>query len=142
VNFSVKIKLIDLDPNLRPGMSCNADVETETVHDVLSVPIQSVTARTDIPGDSAAANGNELMMNKKPKEVIFLVDNGKAKLVVVETGISDDNYLEIKKGVSGDEEVISGSYRAISRELNDGSVVRVDQKQGGEGEQLAEGNGE
>jgi HlyD family secretion protein len=137
VNFSVKIKLIDLDPNLRPGMSCNADIETETVENVISVPIQSVTARTDVPveddstkADNKEENGNGMMKNKKPKEVVFLVDNGKAKMVVVEAGISDDNYLEIKSGLDVGAEVVSGSYRAISRELEDGSIVRVEQKPG------------
>jgi HlyD family secretion protein len=146
VNFSVKVKLIDLDPNLRPGMSCNANIETETVSDVLSVPIQSVTARTDVPvkDDSTKTeqkeeNGNEIMQNKKPKEVVFLVNNGKAKMIVVETGISDDNYLEIKKGVEEGDEVVSGSYRAISRELEDGSIIRIEKK-GSSAEGLAENN--
>jgi HlyD family secretion protein len=148
VNFSVKIKLIDLDPNLRPGMSCNADVETETVSDVISVPIQSVTARTDVPvekdsveskEEESEENGSQEFAKKnKPKEVVFLADNGKAKMVVVETGISDDNYLEIKKGLSEDDEVVSGSYRAISRELEDGTVIRVEKKGGTPGEGMAE----
>ncbi|MBT8378975.1 MAG: efflux RND transporter periplasmic adaptor subunit [Ignavibacteria bacterium] len=138
VNFEVKIKLIDLDPNLRPGMSCNADIETETVHDVLSVPIQSVTARTDVPEKDTTKseddsnennNGGEFKRNE-PKEVVFLVSDGKAKMIVVETGISDDNFLEIQSGLEGDEEVVSGSYRAISRELKDGSIVRVERKDG------------
>jgi HlyD family secretion protein len=150
VNFSVKIKLIDLDPNLRPGMSCNADIETETVSDVISVPIQSVTARTDVPveNDSLKSNeenadkenGEEMIGKKKPKEVVFLVNNGKAKMVVVETGISDDNYLEVKKGIEEGDEVISGSYRAISRELENDSVIRVEQKRGASGEGMAESN--
>jgi HlyD family secretion protein len=139
VNFEVKIKLIDLDPNLRPGMSCNADIETETVHDVLSVPIQSVTARTDVPVEKDTTKSNEdnednnnggAFKRNEPKEVVFLVNDGKAKMVVVETGISDDNYLEITNGLEGDEEVVSGSYRAISRELRDGSIVRVEKKNG------------
>ena len=145
VNFSVKIKLIDLDPNLRPGMSCNADIETETVENVISVPIQSVTARTDVPveedstkADDEEENGNGMMKNKKPKEVVFLVDNGKAKMVVVEAGISDDNYLEIKSGLDEGAEVVSGSYRAISRELENDSVVRVEQKRGDGSKEMAE----
>jgi HlyD family secretion protein len=148
VNFSVKIKLLDLDPNLRPGMSCNADIETETVSDVLSVPIQSVTARTNIPVENDSLKSNEvdngegtdkgMIGKKKPKEVVFLVNDGKAKMVVVESGISDDNYLEINKGVEVGDEVISGSYRAISRELEDGSIIRVDQKAGAQGEGMAE----
>ena len=52
-------------------------------------------------------------------------------MVVVETGISDDNYLEIKSGLNVGDEVISGSYRAISRELEDGSIVRVEEKKNG-----------
>jgi len=147
VNFSVKIKLIDLDPNLRPGMSCNADIETQTVSDVLSVPIQSVTARTDIPTEEDSVKSKEssegddnagMTGKKKPKEVIFLVKDGKAKMVVVETGISDDNYLQIKKGIEEGDQVVSGSYRAISRELEDGSIVRVEDKNGETGEGLAE----
>jgi HlyD family secretion protein len=142
VNFSVKIKLLDLDANLRPGMSCNADIETETVKDVISVPIQSVTARTDVPESEDTTKvedkeGSETSKPKfdKPKEVVFLADNGKAKIVVVETGISDDNYLEIKNGLNVDDEVISGSYRAISRELEDGSIVRVEEKKNGNNKQ-------
>lgn len=138
VNFSVKIKLLDLDTNLRPGMSCNADIETETVENVISVPIQSVTARTDVPGEDSTKVEKKsefsaaMTKMNKPKEVVFLVNNGKAKMVVVETGISDDNYLEIKSGLKEGDEVISGSYRAISRELEDGSIVRVEEKKNGD----------
>jgi HlyD family secretion protein len=144
VNFSVKINLIDLDSNLRPGMSCNADIETETVESVISVPIQSVTARTEVTGDDttkveeAEAEQTRRPRVNRPKEVVFLADGGKAKMVVVETGISDDNYIEIKSGLSVGDEVISGSYRAISRELENGSIVRVEEKRnGGKKQELA-----
>ena len=142
VNFEVKISLIDVDPKLRPGMSCNSDIETETVFDVISVPIQSVTVRTDIPEESSDStktentkkeNNGDMKKNGKrdePKEVVFLVENGKSKIVKVKAGISDDNYLEIKEGLEGGEEVVSGSYRVISRELEDGSKVRVEEKRG------------
>jgi HlyD family secretion protein len=147
VNFSVKVKLIDLDPNLRPGMSCNADIETETVSNVLSVPIQSVTARTDVPEENDSSKTKEntesdspTFEKKKPKEVVFLAKNGKAKMVVVETGISDDNYLQIKKGLEEGDEVVSGSYRAISRELENDSVIRVEKKSKAAGEDVAENN--
>ncbi len=137
VNFEVRIKLIDPDNALRPGMSCNADIETETVSNVLSVPIQSVTARSEMPnmnmneseedeeGATVTPAGNGGKQNKL-QEIVFIVENGKAKKINVETGISNDNYLHIKSGLKGGEEVISGSYRAISRELSDGVVVRVE----------------
>ena len=140
VNFEVRIKLLEPDDALRPGMSCNADIETETVHDVISVPIQSVTARSDFSmGQNQEGEGededsdvkpatNNKKEDKKIQEIVFIVENNKAKKINVETGISDDNYLEIKSGLSGDEEVVSGTYRAISRELQDNSTVRVENK--------------
>ena len=127
VNFEVRIKLLEPDDALRPGMSCNADIETETVHDVISVPIQSVTARSDFNmGQNQEGEGededsdvkpatNNKKEDKKIQEIVFIVENNKAKKINVETGISDDNYLEIKSGLSGDEDVVSGTYRAISR---------------------------
>ena len=135
VNFNVKLKLIDLDKGLRPGMSCNSDIETETIKNVITVPIQSVTTRGN---EMMKKEGNDEENNpvppkkengiNKPKEIVFIVKDGKAKTVEVETGISDDNYIYIKSGLSGGEQVVSGSYKAISRELNDGSTVRVEEK--------------
>jgi HlyD family secretion protein len=134
VNFNVRIKLLNPDLGLRPGMSCNADIETETVQDVISVPIQSVTARGGETGPGRAegeeeeemAEENKKKNNDKPKEVVFVVEGNKAVMKEVKTGLSDDNYIEIKGGLEGGEEVVSGSYRAISRELAEGSNVRVE----------------
>jgi HlyD family secretion protein len=133
VNFSVRIKLLDPDKGLRPGMSCNADIETETVQQVISVPIQSVTARGGNTGPGKPENEDESENSRrkngdKPKEVVFVVDNNKAVMKEVETGLSDDNYIEIKSGLEGGEQVISGSYRAISRELAEGSNVRIEDR--------------
>jgi HlyD family secretion protein len=138
VNFDVKIKLFEPDEQLRPGMSCNADIQTETRHNVLTVPIQSVTARNpselhqeDEEGDGEVKvvdekkNGSGM---KKLQEIVFVVKNNKAEIMNVETGISDDNYIEIKSGLDTALQVVSGSYKAISRELADGSNVRVEEK--------------
>lgn len=139
VNFEVKIKLIDPKNSLRPGMSCNADIQTETVKNVLSIPIQSVTTRSETPNveNKPAGDGEDEGIlqvktdkkeNNKPKEVVFVIKNGQAKKVEVETGLSDDNYIAVLKGLDEGTEVVSGSYRAISRELNDGSKVKVEEK--------------
>lgn len=131
INFEVKIKLIDIDKNLRPGMSCNAKIETETKQNVVTVPIQSVTARSDFKPveeeEGEPVNGKK-KEEEKVQEIVFVIDNSKAKSVKVETGISDDNYIEIKKGLEPDVDVVTGSYRAISRELKDGSIVIVENK--------------
>ncbi len=134
VNFEVKLSFLDFNPDFRPGMSCNASIETETKDNVISVPIQSVTSRDmgmkkmDEGGDENNPNMKKKSINEKPKEIVFVVNQGKVKSVPVTTGISDDNYIEVKTGLKAGEEVVSGSYRAISKELQDGSKVRVEDK--------------
>ena len=59
---------------------------------------------------------------------VFLKDGGKAKLIKVTTGISDDSYTEIKSGIKQGDEVISGSYSAISRKLKEGAKVAYDKE--------------
>jgi HlyD family secretion protein len=138
VNFDVKVRILDPDPGLRPGMSCNATIETQTINNVISVPIQSVTARgEEVKTDKPATPENSNVVDKKdkktsisnkPKEVVFVIDNNKAKMKEVKTGLSDDNFIQIKEGLKEGEKVVTGSYRAISRELNDGSKVRLEDK--------------
>lgn len=135
VNFEVRIRVTNPENNLRPGMSCNADIRTETVNNVLSVPLQSVTARGDfnLPQQGEEEESMAQVIEKKssgskPDEIVFVIENGKAKTKVVKTGLSDDNYIEVKEGLKGSEEVVSGSYRAISRELKNGSLVKVEGK--------------
>lgn len=138
VNFEVRIKLVELDEKIRPGMSCNADIETETKVNVLTVPIQSVTARLDKSkstekkegedSEEGVTNGALEKKKEKPKEVVFIVKDNTAKMVEVETGISNDDYYEIIKGLSGDETIISGPYRAVSKDLEDGSKIILQNK--------------
>jgi HlyD family secretion protein len=42
----------------------------------------------------------------------------------VKRGISDDNYVEITEGAEEGQEVISGGYKAINRELEDGRKIK------------------
>jgi HlyD family secretion protein len=139
VNFEVEIKLLDPGDKIRPGMSCDADIETETKTNVIAVAIQSVTARLpemkkseNEQSDSENENAEEVKPKNgkaaKPKEVVFLVNEGKAKMVEVKTGISDDTYIEITEGLKGEEEVITGPYRAISKDLEDGSKLSITSK--------------
>lgn len=137
VNFEVKIRVLDSDVTLKPGMSCNVEIMTETRNNVFAVPIQSVTVR-GIEKEKKENNPSEdeiLSVENKKEEIdtkalegVFIVENGKAKFVKVKTGISDDTYIEIIEGLKGDEEIVTGSYRAISRELKDGSRVRIENK--------------
>jgi len=150
-NFEVKMRVVDTGIILRPGMSMTADVETETKQNVLSVPIQCVTTRMpkeemkEPQGDGqsgavmTAGTTMKKKDEKKPKEIVFIVDNGVAKATTVKRGISDDSHVEIVEGLKDSMQVISGSYKAINRELEDGAKVRVEepkkpgQKKPGEG---------
>jgi HlyD family secretion protein len=138
-NFQVKIRVMNKDISLRPGMSMTADIETETKVNILAVPIQSVTTRVPKPkegdkkdeGNKKEGNKEEgkqggLSTNEKPVECVFLVENGKAKMIPVKRGINDEGYVEIVSGLNADVEIVSGSYKAINRDLEDESVVKVE----------------
>ena len=153
-NFEVKIRVDDHDVQLKPGLSCTADIETATVKDVVAVPMQAVTIRT---GDSNLspeeiekkklktaqrdkADNNADFVNESAEKraqreererltkVVFLKKGSKAQLAKVTTGISDDTYMEIKTGVQPGDEVIAGTYSAISRKLKDGAKVMYDKE--------------
>jgi len=107
--FEVRI-LINEKEAFRPGMSVTADIETRSRKDVVTFPFQSVTTRMPKKDSKAEeksdAEGTKTKMSKedrkkanKPIEVVFVVEEGKAKMVPVERGISDDNYFEITSGV-------------------------------------------
>lgn len=136
-NFIVKVRILDKDVALKPGMSCNADIKVEHKTDVLSVPIQCITARedekekmTDEQEDEPKRISEENQKKKeRPREVVFVVEKGspqKVKMVPVKTGISDDKYIEVSEGLEPDMEVVKGPYRAISKDLDAGTQVKVD----------------
>jgi len=153
-DFEVKIRIDEHDVILKPGLSATADIETDSAKDVITVPMQSVTIRSGDSNlspeelekkklkleqrdkaDNSAELSNEKLEKHAQKEqreklakVVFLKQGGKAHLVKVSTGISDDTFTEIKDGIKPGDEVISGSYSAISRKLKDGAKVSYDKE--------------
>jgi HlyD family secretion protein len=153
-NFEVKIRIEDHDVVLKPALSCTAEIQTNEVKDVVAVPMQAVTIRTGESnlspeeienkrkkvaqrdkGDNNAEFVNERAEKAAQKEereklskVVFLKRGNKAQVAKVTTGISDDTYTEIKSGVQPGDEVVSGSYSAISRKLKDGAKVTLDKE--------------
>lgn len=132
VNFQVRLRLIDLDPKLRPGMSCNADIETETRNGVIAIPLQAVTIRKMKEEEKGKEEEETTEMDTKKKtkkklpSVVFVNDNGKAHMVEVTTGISDNGYIEITSGLQEKTPVVTGSFQAITKELEDGTVISVE----------------
>ncbi len=132
-NFEVKIRVLNPDPRFRPGMSCNVDIETETRQGVLAVPLQAVTVREegietkpDVQVEAPDKKDDKKLKKDRPQSVVFTKNENKAKLVEVETGISDRGFIEIKEGLEEDQEIISGSFMAVSKKLKDGSLIEVD----------------
>jgi len=138
--FEVKIRIDDKEP-FRPGMSVTAEIETRYRTNVLAVPIQSVTTRVPKKNKDAAAatrgpmtasaapeapkREGERKEKEKPIEVVFALRGDHVEMVPVKRGISDDGYVEITEGLAEGVEVISGGYKAINRELEDGKRVKV-----------------
>jgi HlyD family secretion protein len=146
--FSVKIRIKEKE-SFRPGMSCTAEIETRYRTNVLAVPIASVTTRlpkpkntnatssvsektntaataTNTPAATNVAGSDKKVKDTAPKpiEVIFLSENEHAKMVPVKIGISDDSFWEITEGLQEGQEIISGGYRAVSRDLEDGKKIK------------------
>lgn len=120
-------------PNFKPGMSATVDIKTNTVYDVVSVPIQAVTVR-DFASDSTAqsdttgtqsSTASRLGSREDFRRVVFVNNDGVANRVEVETGISDNAFMQIMSGLEAGDEIVTGSYRVLSRELNDGDNIVV-----------------
>jgi len=138
-NFQVRILVKTPEGvNFRPGMSMAADIETETHRNVLAVPIQSVTVRmpkeekkVEAPSEGEAkldVNKAKKKEEEKLEEVIFVAKDGKVNTVPVKRGLSDDTYVEVKGENIEGAEVVSGSFKAINRDLENGSSVKVENK--------------
>ena len=61
----------------------------------------------------------------KPVEVVFAYEGDHAKMIPVKTGISDSDFFEIVSGLTEGQQIISGGYKAISKELDDGKKVKL-----------------
>ncbi|UEG50523.1 efflux RND transporter periplasmic adaptor subunit [Ferruginibacter lapsinanis] len=114
----------------RPGMSASADIRTKTHTNVLSVPINAVTTRektdsskNERPKEAAAAASDDLDV------VVFVIDKeGLVKKVKVKTDIQDINHIEVTEGLKEGEQVITGPYDVISKQLKEKDKVKVVEK--------------
>jgi HlyD family secretion protein len=127
---------------LRPGMSGTVDIYTETVERAVAVPIQAVTVRDfNAVRSTGAGDGDAKEAARAEDEdlrkVVFVAEADTARMVEVTTGISDDTHIQIRSGLSGGEQVITGPYSAVSRELEPGTKIRVDDGDGASGGQIA-----
>jgi HlyD family secretion protein len=124
-----EVDLQDGIPNLKPGMSASVDVETQTAYNIIAVPIQAVTVRDFAKLAPDSTKADTLKTGEKPKEdirrVVFTVADGVVTMTEVETGINDDRFIQILRGIDVGTEIVTGSYRILSRDLKDKDKVRT-----------------
>jgi len=134
-NFDVKIlvlpqsyqKLVDAGDKhpFRPGMSATVDIRTQSKPDILTVPIQSVTTRTDTLKVKVAGTPSE----KDIRTIVFVSDGKYALAKDVKTGIQDNSYIEILSGITVNDKVVSSPFSAISKKLSDSTLIEVVKKE-------------
>ncbi|WP_439490026.1 efflux RND transporter periplasmic adaptor subunit [Algoriphagus sp.] len=100
----------------RPGMTASVEIITNSKSDALSVPLAAVTTR-DHMQDTLVAGAT------RPKELVFVNDGGVAKLKEIKTGISDFQNIEVLEGLTEGEQIISGPYFIVSKNLKEGDKV-------------------
>lgn len=112
----------------RPGMSASVEINTKTVEDALSIPIQSVTTRER--DDLAEIFGEDNLSDEDLIEVVFVATEADTvQLVPVETGIQDDTYIRVLSGLEEGQDVVAGPYTAIARELEQGTEIQRKKKE-------------
>ena len=146
-NFKVKVRMISVPDKIRPGMSSTVNIITETLVNVTSIPIQSLTSR---PENYAERIKDEKSENKwkddndeewsfskvKPIDVVFTLENefgaekapNDKKFAIVrpvDVGVSSENYYSVNSGLNLGEMIVIGGYRVLSKELYHGALVSV-----------------
>jgi HlyD family secretion protein len=132
-NFDVKILVLpESYENLvkagnsnpfRPGMSATVDIQTDIKNNILTVPIQSVTTRTDSTRTTTTVSDEDI------RTIVFVSDGQYALAKDVKTGIQDNSYIEITEGISVNDKVISAPFSAISKKLADSTLIEVVKKE-------------
>jgi HlyD family secretion protein len=153
ISFEVRIQLDDPPADIRPGFSCSADITTDTRASALQVPIQALVVREPGAGGPGGEGGEEAEEegDEEPappaaaataapagpgteEEGVYTLDRKamKVRFVPVETGITGDTKVEVRRGLEEGQEIVTGPFRAL-REIEDGAEVKV-QGEGKKGE--------
>ena len=142
-NFKVKVRMISVPRKVRPGMSATVNIITETLENVLSIPIQSLTSRAEESNQEEDFNQSSWGKSNEPEkafeklksiDVVFVLEDvfgeleapeGTKYAIVkpIDVGISSENYYYVKSGLMLGEMIVIGGYRALSKDLFHGALV-------------------
>jgi HlyD family secretion protein len=137
-DFKVVVTLQDPPENLRPGLSTTAKVTTATRKAALTIPIQALTVRSraDLKEASGEKNNvqaaapateasNSSSADKEEIQGVFIVRNGKAEFLPIQTGVTGTADIEVLSGLKPDDEIVTGSYKVL-RTLRPGTSIKID----------------
>ena len=144
-NFEVKVRILkdsyshlereDQESHFRPGMTASVEIITDTKKDILGIPIEAVTTRSDTSTEAKSykikrsSNSDSDTDLGQDFEVVFVFNDGEADLRVVSTGIQDDENIHITSGLKEGEEVITGPYSLVSKKLVNGADVEREEEE-------------
>ncbi len=104
---------------LRSGMSVRADIFLSDGAKKLAVPVEAII--TDVDED------------REVTRYVWLQQDGEARKTLVETGVSDDRWEEISKGLTAGDNVIVGPAQTL-RSLQNGDHVTQAEDSDNDGE--------
>lgn len=137
-DFKVVVTLQDPPENLRPGLSATARVTTATRKAALTIPIQALTVRSRADLKAASGEKSEVQAavpsaeasnsnggDKEQIQGVFIVRNGKAEFLPIQTGVTGTADIEVLSGLKPDDEIVTGSYKVL-RTLRPGTSIKID----------------
>lgn len=139
-DFKVVVTLKAPSSKLRPGMSCTADITTDTKRNVLVIPIQALTVRDvevdkdgkyhppdlNKKGAAAVARADSTTSSKKELEGVFIIEeNNTARFRPIETGLTGESEIEVLGNLKEGDEIVSGAFQTL-RTIKDGATVKID----------------
>jgi HlyD family secretion protein len=130
-DFKVVVTLDQVPDNLRPGLSTTAKITTANKAAVLSIPIQALTIRQKGDLVPKKKNKSEVEAAEKPADIkaakeeiqgVFVIRDGKAQFVPVQTGITGTTDIEVLDGLHEGDEIVTGSYKVLRTMKPDAKV--------------------
>jgi HlyD family secretion protein len=123
----------------RPGMSATVEIQTKSVMNVITVPIQAVTMRDtnetekskkkqEIEDENSVSAENTETKDERI-ECVFVIENDHVKVQPVKSGIQDNTYIEINTGLKEKEKVVTGPFNVINKKLKAGDKIQIVEKE-------------
>src|SRR5215472_13157477 len=127
INFKVKIRLDNPPETIRPGFSVTADIVTGRIDGATAIPIQALVVRDVQSKDKKPSTGGRA----ETEEGVYVIKNGKLEFDKVDTGIAGELMIELKKGPTVGQEIVTGPFKVL-RQVKEGDRVLVDKGEGGD----------